>query len=65
MVPGVSDAYDGWIEILSLEAEPADLGGWAPDDIAGGGTVPYVFPSERSFRQANTWYATGRPPVWH
>ena len=37
------DAYDGWIEVINLDTETIDLGGWALDDIPGG-TRPYVFP---------------------
>jgi hypothetical protein len=37
-------SYHEWIEIISLEPEAVDMGGWALDDIAGGGTTPYVFP---------------------
>jgi hypothetical protein len=41
---GISDAYDAWIELVGLEAEDVDLSGWALDDMAGGGTTPYIFP---------------------
>ncbi len=41
---GAADAYDEWIEIVSLADSTVDLGGWAFDDIAGGGSQPYIFP---------------------
>ncbi len=41
---GVANAYDEWIEVYNLEPYPIDLGGWALDDMAFGGTSPYIFP---------------------
>jgi hypothetical protein len=41
---GVADPYDAWIELVNMEPEAVDLGGWALDDIPYGGTLPYVFP---------------------
>ena len=38
------DAYDEWIEIVNLGPGVADLGGWALDDILGGGSAAYAFP---------------------
>ncbi|MEJ5200531.1 MAG: lamin tail domain-containing protein, partial [Anaerolineae bacterium] len=40
---GVLNSGDAWIELVSLAEESVDLGGWALDDIADGGTRPYVF----------------------
>ena len=31
---GAVNAYDGWIEVINLDTEAIDLGGWALDDIA-------------------------------
>lgn len=42
---GTANAYDEWIELYSLEAEPIDLAGWQLDDIANGGTAPYTLPT--------------------
>ncbi len=42
---GTADAYDEWIEVVNLGPEAVDLGGWALDDITGGGSAPYVFPA--------------------
>lgn len=42
---GTSDASDEWIEITNLDTETVDLRGWILDDIAGGGSRPYVFPA--------------------
>ena len=42
---GVLDAFDEWIELFSLETAAVDLAGWALDDIAGGGSAPYIFPA--------------------
>ena len=42
---GELDSGDEWIEIVSLETAAIDLGGWALDDIAGGGSKPYTFPA--------------------
>jgi hypothetical protein len=41
---GVADPYDAWIELVNMEPQAVDLGGWALDDMANGGTSPYVFP---------------------
>ncbi len=42
---GTANAYDEWIEVYNLESYPVDLTGWALDDMASGGTSPYVFPA--------------------
>ena len=41
---GQADAYDEWIEITNLGPGVVDLGGWALDDILGGGSRAYIFP---------------------
>ena len=41
---GTADAYDEWIEIINLSPGVVDLGGWALDDMLGGGSRVYVFP---------------------
>ena len=40
---GVMDYDDEWVEIVSLENVMIDLGGWMLDDLADGGSRPYVF----------------------
>ncbi len=49
---GVADAYDEWIELFNLSPVAVDLGGWGLDDVAEGGSRPYIFP-------AGTWLDGG------
>jgi len=42
---GTADLYDEWVELHNPGATPIDLTGWALDDIADGGSAPYVFPA--------------------
>ena len=42
---GAADTNDEWIEIFNRGSAAVDLGGWLLDDIAAGGSTPYVVPS--------------------
>ena len=39
---GRADSSDEWVELLNLENRPVNLRGWALDDIADGGSSPWV-----------------------
>lgn len=41
--PGTAFARE-WIELFNAGSTSVDLGGWALDDVAGGGSGPYVIP---------------------
>lgn len=41
---GKAGTEDEWIELFNRSAAPVDLGGWALDDIADGGSKPYILP---------------------
>ncbi|NOZ28797.1 MAG: hypothetical protein GXP39_12195 [Chloroflexi bacterium] len=41
---GAVTAEDEWIELYNPGPQPVDLGGWALDDAAEGGSDPYVIP---------------------
>ncbi|MFQ5945965.1 MAG: lamin tail domain-containing protein [Anaerolineae bacterium] len=41
---GRTDTGDEWIELYNPGAAPGDLSGWQLDDIAGGGSTPFVVP---------------------
>ncbi len=45
---GTADAADEWIELYNLGLTPVNLAGWALDDIADGGSKPFVFPASAS-----------------
>ena len=61
---GTIDAYDEWIELVSLAAVAVDLGGWMLDDIADGGSQPYAFARARCCRRADSWCTIARPQGW-
>ncbi len=42
---GTANAEDEWIELHNLGSQAVDLGGWALDDVADGGSLPYVIPA--------------------
>jgi hypothetical protein len=42
---GVATANDEWIEIVNRSVATVDLAGWALDDVAEGGSRPYIFPA--------------------
>ena len=42
---GSANRYDEWIELVNLGEEAVDLGDWTLDDLADGGSKPYVIPA--------------------
>ncbi len=41
---GKAGAEDEWVELFNRGTAPIDLAGWALDDLADGGSKPYVMP---------------------
>jgi len=41
---GHADMSDEWVELYDRGGNPVDLGGWMLDDVAGGGSAPYILP---------------------
>ena len=42
---GAANTNDEWIEVYNRGSAAIDLGGWLLDDIAAGGSAPYVIPA--------------------
>jgi hypothetical protein len=42
---GAANTNDEWIEVFNRGSAAIDLGGWLLDDIAAGGSAPYVIPA--------------------
>ena len=42
---GTANTNDEWIEVYNRGSAAIDLGGWLLDDIAAGGSSPYVIPA--------------------
>ena len=42
---GTANTNDEWIEVYNRGSAAIDLGGWLLDDIAAGGSAPYVIPA--------------------
>jgi len=41
---GTPDTDDEWVELYNGEGHPVGLGGWQLDDVAEGGSSPWIFP---------------------
>ena len=60
---GAVDAYDGWIEVINLDTETIDLGGWNRDDIPGGTRALRLPGVAHYWSRVACWCATAPPPA--